>query len=93
MACCWTICAPICHTCSIGDTGAGIASCVKGLKYCLLSCCLCTIAPCDGCYTCIFYNVDNCKTGVTGFKDIMKHTKWLFEKLKGCLTIEPGSEP
>ena len=76
-SCCWTVCAPICHTCSIGDFGAGISNCVKGVKHCLFSCLLCCVAPCDGCANCIFYNMDNCKSGVTGFKDMLKNTKFL----------------
>lgn len=86
-ACCWAVCAPICHSCSMGDFGTGMGHCVKGLKYCLYSCILECIAPIDGCYNCVMYTCDIFGSGVSGFKDITKHSKWLNEKVKGAFGL------
>ena len=92
-ACCWTLCAPICHQCKLGDTKEAGRRCGECFKFCLFSCALECVAPCDGCYNCIFYNVDNCKTGVSGFKDVMKHTMWLGKKVETALGLQTSNEP
>ena len=92
-ACCWTICAPICHTCSMGDTSKGMNHCVSCLKYCVFSCLLGIVAPCDGCINCVLYSRDVCTDGVTGFKDVMKNTMVIGSKIKECLELDTSNEP
>lgn len=58
-----------------------------------MGCALCCCGPCDGCYTCACYNKDNCTTGVTGFKDIMKHTMFIGKKIHDSLGLQVSSEP
>ena len=92
-ACCWTLCAPICHKCECGNTSEAGGHCLKCLKYCGYSCALQCCAPIDGCYNCIFYIKKVCSDGVTGFKDILENTKWLNTKIKDCFGLENGNEP
>lgn len=92
-ACCWTICAPICHTCSFGDTGKGMTHCVSCLKYCAFSCLLQIVAPCDGCINCVLYIKDIFTTEVTGFKDVMTNTMVLGGKVKELLGLDTSNEP
>ncbi len=91
--CCWTICAPICHSCSIGDTGAGFGHCITGIKYCLLSCGLCCCAPIDGIINCVQYIVAVCSDNVTGYKDILKNTKFVANKIRGGLDFPEPQQP
>ncbi len=51
-ACCWTLCAPLCIDCKLGDFGVGIDHFGKGCKFFILSCCLRCVAPLDGLYNC-----------------------------------------
>jgi hypothetical protein len=92
-ACCWTVCAPICHTCSIGDISAGMNQCVKGIKHWLFACALYCVGPYDGCLNCVFYVKDIFTTGVTGFKDITKNSNFISAKIRQALAIETGNEP
>jgi hypothetical protein len=91
--CCWTIFAPLCHSCSLGDTGAGIAHCMTCLKYCGYSCALCCCAPIDGCYNCIFYILAIFGEGVSGFGDVLKNTKFVADKLRGVFDLPEGPQP
>ena len=81
-ACCWTLCAPLCHYCKLGDTTKALDHCSKAVRYCLFCCALDCVAPCDGCYNCICYQKDNFQNGVSGFKDITKHKMWLGSKVQ-----------
>ena len=54
-ACCWALCAPICHGCKCGDTGAAVDHLKLALKQCAFCCLLDLVSPCDGCYNCICY--------------------------------------
>lgn len=90
-SCCWGVCAPLCHECKLGDIGSNMPHCTKGIKYCLYSCVLGCVSPCDGCYNCVFYSMDVCGGGVTGFGDILKHTQWLNEKVKNAFELSNGS--
>lgn len=92
-ACCWTLCAPICHQCKLGDTTEAMIRCSLCFKFCIFATALNFVAPCDGCYACIFYNVQNCTEGVSGFKDILKHTMWLGKKVEKCLELKTSNEP
>lgn len=91
--CCWTICAPICHSCTIGDFGAGGAHCVTGIKYCLYSCALECCAPVDGVYNCIKYIAAVCTDGVTGYGDILKNTRWMGNKIRQALDFPEPPQP
>jgi hypothetical protein len=86
-ACCWTICAPICHTCSLGDVGKGLDHCVTGLKYCVFSCLLQCVSPFDGCINCILYQKENCTNGVSGFADVTKNTMFIGGRIKDALNL------
>ncbi len=90
-ACCWTLCAPICHQCKMGDTTEAGRRCGLCAKYCVYGCLLNCVSPCDACYNCIFYNVDNCKTGVSSFSDVLKHTQWLGKKVEGWLGLKTSN--
>lgn len=46
------------------------------------------MSPCDGIYNCIFYNIDNCTEGVSGFKDVLKHSQWLGKKVQNSLGLK-----
>lgn len=92
-ACCWTICAPVCHSCTMGDVGKGMTHCLTGLKYCAFACLLNIVAPCDGCINCVLYSKDVCTTGVTGFADVMKNTMFLGGKVKDMLGLQTSNEP
>lgn len=86
-ACWWALCAPICHECKMGDTSEASKRCGLCVKFCIFGCALGCVAPCDACYNCIFYNVDNCTVGVSGFKDILKHSQWLGKKVQSALEL------
>lgn len=92
-ACCWALCAPICHECKMGDTGEAAKRCGLCVKYSLFGCALSIVAPCDACYNCICYNKDNCTEGVSGFKDIVKHSQWLGKKVQTALGLTTSNEP
>lgn len=68
--CCWTVCAPLCHSFSIGDFGKGMEFLTKGLKFCLYGWVVGIIAPVDGCINCIFYTKKNFESGVSGMSDM-----------------------
>lgn len=51
-ACCWTLCAPLCIDCKMGDVGKAMESCSKAIKYCIFACALNCAGCCDGCYNC-----------------------------------------
>ena len=91
--CCWTLCAPICHQCKLGDTTEAMNRCSLCFRFCIFATALNFVAPCDGCYACIFYNVQNCTEGVSSFKDILKHTMWLGKKVEKCLELKTSNEP
>ena len=92
-ACCWTLCAPVCHECKMGDTKEAMSKCMTGLRYCAFCCLLDIVAPFDGCINCVLYARDNCTDGVSGFKDVMKNTKFLGDKVKVALDLETSNEP
>ncbi len=92
-ACIWTLCAPICHQFKLGDTKEATHRCTQCIKFCIYGGVLGCVSPCDAIYNCIFYNVDNCKTGVSGFKDVMKHTQWLGKKVEASLGLKTSNEP
>jgi hypothetical protein len=77
----------------MGDTSKAATSCGLCIKYQVYGCLVCCVSPCDACYNCIFYNLDNCKTGVTGFKDIVKHSLWLGKKIGNWLELKSSNEP
>lgn len=89
--CCWTVCSPICHKCTVGQMSEGLPHCTKGIKFCLYGCALECVSPFDGCYNCIMYIMDICGSGVSGFGDILKHTQWLNQKVKAAFELENGS--
>ena len=91
--CCWTICAPICHTCTVGEFGTAMSHCVAGLKYCLYSCALNFCAPIDGLYNCGNYICDVCGAGVTGCGDILKHTDFIGKKIRGAFQFPDTPQP
>lgn len=91
--CCWTIFAPICHTCSIGDFGSGISHCTNCVKYCLYACALKCCSPIDGCINCVLYAKDIFTTGVTGHNDVLKHTKVVASKLRGIFGFVESPQP
>lgn len=93
MGCCWTICAPVCHSFKLGDTGKGMEMCVKGLKYCVYSCLTQCIAPVDGCINCVLYQKKNFQSGVSGVSDITENCKFISNKIKDAFKIDNGSEP
>jgi hypothetical protein len=37
--------------------------------------------------------MDNCSTGVSGFKDIIKHSMWLGKKVEAALELKTSNEP
>lgn len=90
-SCCWTVCAPICLSCQLGSCSTGMDHCIKGVKHCLYSCVMDTIAPVDGCYNCVKYIMAICGSGVTGFGDIMKDVKWIANMVKDGFKIENGN--
>jgi hypothetical protein len=61
--------------------------CSKGIKFCLYSCALNCCAPIDGLYNCVKYIMDVCGSGVTGFGDMLKNTKWLNDKIKSAFEL------
>lgn len=91
--CCWTICAPICHTCSIGDFSKGVSQLVKGAKFCLYGCAVSIIAPIDGCINCILYNKKNFESGVSGVNDIVENSKFIAKKIESAFEIKGSNEP
>ena len=91
--CCWKVCSPICHSCSVGSVGEGMPYCTKGIKYCLYACALDCVAPIDGIYNCVKYIGAVCSDGVTGFSDILKNKNWLNEKVKSAFELTSGNEP
>ncbi len=82
--------APICHECKCGDVGGGFNRVVEAVKLCVagfgIQCCAC----CDGCYACIFYSKDICGGGVTGFKDLDKHTFFIGRKIIEGMQLKSG---
>lgn len=79
--CCWTVCAPICHSLKIGDFGKGVDQLVKGAKFCLYGWIVSIIGPVDGCINCIFYTKKNFESGVSGVGDITENCKFIAKKL------------
>jgi hypothetical protein len=92
-ACCWALCAPICHECKMGDTKEAGERLKKALKYCAFCCLLDCVAPCDGCINCVLYTRDNCKEGVSSYKDVMKNTMFIGSKIQKSLDLPLSSEP
>jgi hypothetical protein len=91
LGCWWTLCAPVCHQCKLGDTAEATKKMTTALKYCAFCCALQCVAPCDSIYNCIFYQVDNFTSGVSGFKDIMKNTMFLGKKVEQALGLQTGN--
>lgn len=91
--CCWTIFAPICHSCSLGDTGAGFGHCTTCVKYCLYSCAVYCCAPIDGIYNCVKYICAVCGEGVTGYGDILKNTKWVANMIRSSFDLPEPPQP
>ncbi len=77
----------------MGNIGEAMPYCSKGVKYCLYACALGCVAPIDGCYNCVQYIIDVCGGNVNGFAGILKHTKWLNEKIRNAFDLTNGSEP
>jgi hypothetical protein len=91
--CCWTICAPICHTCSLGDVKSGMNHCVAGIKYCLYSWALSACAPIDGIYNCVTYIGAVCGGGVTGCGDILKNVDFIGKKIRTAFEFPDTPQP
>lgn len=91
--CCWTICAPICHSFTIGDFGKGMEQFVKGAKLCVYGCVISMIAPVDGCINCLFYQKKNFESGVSGFSDVLENCKFIAKKLEPAFEAKPSVEP
>ena len=91
--CCWTICAPICHTCDVGNFGEGLGHCVNCLKYCIYGCALSCCAPIDGCINCVLYIKDICTEGVTGYGNVLKNTRFVSSKLRSAFDFAEGVQP
>lgn len=92
-ACCWTLCAPLCIDCKLGESGPAFDNCAKGLKYCLFSCALCIAACVDGCYNCIKVIQISCGEGVKSYNDLLKNVEFMEKKVKEGLGLETGNEP
>jgi hypothetical protein len=92
--CCWSTCAPFCISCSMCDFSTGLSNCFTGIKYCIFSCGLCCVGPCDGLINC-FNIIKNVCSGspVTGFRDITANTHFLSDKVKDALSLYTGNEP
>lgn len=86
--CCWTVCAPVCHSLSIGDFGKGVQQLIKGAKYCAYGCIVGAIAPIDGLINCIFYTKKNFESGVSGAKDITENCKFIAKKIEDAFEIK-----
>ena len=91
--CCWTVFAPVCHTCTIGDFGTGMTNCVAGLKYCAYSCSLNLCAPVDGIYNCVTYIAAICGSGVSGCGDILKNVDFMGRKIRAALDFPETPQP
>jgi hypothetical protein len=85
--------APICHSCQLGDFGRGFDNLVKGGKYCLYGCLTSMVGPVDGCINCVLYNIKNCKSGVSGAKDITENCKFISREIEKCLDSKGSNEP
>ncbi len=83
-ACCWTLCAPICIDCALGDGGKAMENLVKGIKYCVFACALDCVGCCDGIYNCfqITSQVWSDNKLVTSYADLTKHTEFFGNKVK-----------
>jgi hypothetical protein len=81
-ACYWSLCAPLCIDCKLGETAQASENCCKGLKYCLFSCALSCVGCVDGCYNCIQIIKLACGEGVKGYADLTKNTEFIANKLK-----------
>lgn len=91
--CVWTVCAPICHSLSLGDFGKGMSMCVKGIKYCLYGCVVGIVAPIDGCINCVLYNKKNFESGVSGVSDITQNCKFIAKMIENAFEIKGSNEP
>lgn len=91
--CCWTVFAPICHSCSLGDCGAGMAHCVSGLKYCLYSCALSFCSPIDGLINCVLYSKDIFTDGLNGSSGMLKNTQFVSSKIRDGFGFSTSPEP
>jgi len=94
-ACCWTLCAPLCIDCTLGDGGKAMENCTKGIKYCIFACALDCVAGFDGCYNCWMITNQVCFENklVTTFADLTKNAEFFGNKVKEALGIETGNEP
>ena len=92
-ACCWTLFAPLCIDCKLGESGPAMDNCTKGIKYCLFSCALCIAACVDGCYNCIKVVQLACGEGVKTYADLTKNAEFFGNKVKQSLGLETGNEP
>ena len=69
--CAWTVFAPVCHQCTLGDCGKGTEQLAKGAKFCLYGFLLSIISPIDGFINCILYQKKNFQSGVSGSSDML----------------------
>jgi hypothetical protein len=93
-ACCWTLCAPLCIDCKLGETGKACENCTRGIKYCAFSCALSCVGCCDGLYNCFQVIKVACgEGGVKGFADLTKNTEFIANKVKEALGLETSNEP
>ncbi len=92
-ACWWTLFAPLCIDCKLGESNKALENCSKGCKYCAFSCALSCVACVDGCYNCIKVIQIACGEGVKGYTDMTKNTQFAGNKVKQALGLETGNEP
>lgn len=85
--CCWTLCAPLCIDCKLGESGKAMENCMKGLKYCIFSCVLECAGCCDGCYNCVKVIQLACGEGIKCYADITKNTEFVANKVKEGLGL------
>lgn len=91
--CYWSLCAPICINCKLGETSKAMENCLKGIKYCVFSCLLSCVGCVDGCYNCFQVIKQACGEGINGYADLTKNTQFVANKVKTALGLETGNEP
>ena len=83
-ACCWTLCAPLCIDCKLGDGGKAMENFSRGIKYCVFACALNCAGCCDGLYNCIQIISQVCGEDklVTSYAELTKNTEFIGNKVK-----------
>ena len=59
-ACCWTLCAPVCIDCKLGESDKAMENCMKCIKYCAFACVLSCAGCVDGLYNCYMITKQVC---------------------------------